>query len=131
MFCVVLGLSPHAKMELVTLRRSKSAHKINVNKLFQKAREILNSEDQDVKEIEKIKVSLSAKLEKILKVDEDILLALCQNSEVDEEEIAAETEEADKLTTEIRTIIIEIDTLMVKEKEVRKPSPRRVLPKIS
>ena len=70
-------------MELVTLQRSKSAHKIHVNKLFQKAREILNSEDQDAKEKVKIKVSLPAKLEKILKVNEDILLALCLNSEVD------------------------------------------------
>ena len=59
--------------------------------MFQKAREILNSEDQDAKEKVKIKVSLPAKLEKILKVNEDILLALCLNSEVDKEDFSLST----------------------------------------
>ena len=90
MLCI-LGLSLHGNMELVTLQRSKSAHKIHVNKLFQKAREILNSEDQDAKEKVKIKVSLPAKLEKILKVNEDIPLALCLNSEVDKEDFSLST----------------------------------------
>ena len=102
--------------QLGTLKRCRSAHRMNVKKQLKDAQECIDNNSKDNAELLKLKVGLASKLEKIVKVDEQILTKLCQDDAIEEDTIAAESEEADDLATAVRTVLIKIESLLSKNK---------------
>ena len=99
---------------------------MNVKKQLKDAQECIDNNSKDNAKLLKLKVGLASKLVKIVKVDEQILMKLCQDDAIEEDTIATETEEADDLATAVRTMLIRLDSMLNKNKS---PStPRRVLP---
>ena len=113
--------------EVSGLKRSRRAHRSNAKKLMREAKELLASETKENDELLKQKIALSSKLEKIAKLDDDILLSISQNTDVGEEEISLETEEAETLSTEMQMLIFKLDEAIA-VRAARIKSPRRMLP---
>eukprot|EP00112_Aurelia_sp_Birch-Aquarium-sp1_P017837 Seg4175.3 transcript_id=Seg4175.3/GoldUCD/mRNA.D3Y31 product="hypothetical protein" protein_id=Seg4175.3/GoldUCD/D3Y31 len=109
-----------------TLKRCRSAHRMNIRKQMRDAQACIDDNSRDNTEMLKLKVELTSKLEKIVKLDEQIVMKLCEDDAIGEDAIAVETEEADELATGVRTILIKLDGLLTKKSTPT--SPRRVLP---
>ena len=81
------------------LRRYRTAHRTSVEKTLSEVEEILNNGDDRLSKAVVIpyKLGLQSKLAKLTSVDEEILGKLCEGKDVTDEDLAFETEEANKL----------------------------------
>ena len=69
--------------QLGMLKRCRSAHRMNVKKQLKDAQECIDNNSKDNAELLKLKVGLALKLDKIVKVDEQILVKLCQDDAIE------------------------------------------------
>ena len=101
----------------VKLRRSRNAHRTNVKKILREVHKIIDEDDDSVNEavLRPYKLGLKNKLEKLARVDEEILEELCENEDVPDEDLAVETEEADKWQQDITTALWKIDKYLAKQ----------------
>ena len=101
----------------VKLRRSRNAHRTNVKKILREVHKIIDEDDDSVNEavLMPYKLGLKNKLEKLARVDEEILEELCENEDVTDEDLAVETEEADKWQQDITTALWKIDKSLSKQ----------------
>ena len=83
-----------------------AAHRINARKLTRDAKELLAIETTENDDLVKQKIALSSKLEKMAKLDDNIVLLISQNTSVSIEEISMETEEAESLSKEMQMLIL-------------------------
>ena len=91
----------------VKLRRSRNAHRTNVKKILNEVQEIIAEDDDRVSEavLMPYKLGLKNKLEKLARIDEEILEELCANEDVTDDALAVETEGADKWQQDITTAL--------------------------
>ena len=101
----------------VKLRRSRNAHRMNVKKILNEVHEIIAEDDDRVSEavLMPYKPGLNNKLEKLSRIDEEILEKLCENEDITDEALAVETDEADKWQQDIRTVLWKVDKSLAKQ----------------
>ena len=88
-----------------------------MKKILREVHKIIDEDDGSVNEavLMPYKLGLKNKLEKLARVDEEILEDLCENEDVPDEDLAVETEEADKWQQDITTALWKIDKSLAKQ----------------
>ena len=114
-------------MSEADLEWSRTVHLAKTMKLIKDTEQLLATQKGKQDDLLRFKVTLSSKLEKVVKLDGDILMLLCQNTKVGEGETAAETESTQFLLTEIKVLIVTLNEMLATAANWLK-SPRTTLP---
>lgn len=94
------------EMEMKRMKRVRAGHKTFVKKVMAEAKGVTQRKDQQSRQgLRRFKLTLTEQLEAIAKLDSDILEAMNEGEETEEEALVTEIEEAAILRADIDTAI--------------------------